>query len=246
LPLEISDFLATEGKKQEKSHLNISEYAAVQRRLRIPTPAVLDLDTSRHQDLWQSRYTELSMSSAKTLFRPTDKAPTSAVATRSLRQFRPESVEFGLKVGDLTHTYLERYASDHELDESLLLTLASRRDHGPADTEVLARTGTILSAFFEGRSADEKGQPFRERLRTGRILGREVPFYVFFDDRPWHGVIDLVLDEGAQICAVDYKTGPKPQPLPSSYQTQEVVYVSALKQLFPNREIGFEFWWLES
>jgi ATP-dependent exoDNAse (exonuclease V) beta subunit len=246
LPPEIEDFLRKERNRESQSHLAVSEYQTVPRQLSPPRPPTLDLDASRYQDIWQSRYAELSTSAAKTLFRPTDKAPTSAVATRTLRQFRPEGMEFGLKVGDLTHAYLERSVSDRELDESLLLRLASRSDYGPVDSSILERTGTILSAFFEGRSADETGQPLRERLRSGLILGREVPFYVYLDDRPWHGVIDLILDEGSRICAVDYKTGSKPQPLPSSYETQELVYVSALQQLFPDREIRFEFWWLES
>ncbi len=246
LPQEIDGYLDTERRRGTRSHLNICEYKAVQRQLSPPSPPALELDSSRYQEIWQSRYASLSMSSGKTLFRPTDKAPTSAVATRTLRQFRPEAVEFGLKVGDLTHAYLERHEGGRELDESTLLTLASRSVQGAVDPELFERVRTILLAFFGGKSADETGRPYCERLQTGRILGREVPFYVYLNDRPWHGVIDLILDEGSQICAIDYKTGKKPQQLPSSYETQESVYVSALCRLFPNREIKFEFWWLET
>ncbi len=246
LPQEITDYLATERGKGSRSPLEICEYKPLQRPLSPPSPPALELDSSRYQDLWQSRYASLSQSSDKTLFRPTDKAPTSAVATRTLRQFRPEGVEFALKVGDLTHAYLERHEGGRELDESVLLTLASRSIQGAADPELLKRVRTILLAFFGGKSTDETGRPYCERLENGRILGREVPFYVYLNDRAWHGVIDLVLDEGSRICAVDYKTGAQPQQLPSSYKTQELVYVSALCRLFPNREIKFEFWWLET
>ncbi|HUV13230.1 MAG TPA: 3'-5' exonuclease, partial [Acidobacteriota bacterium] len=246
LPQEINEYLEAERAKGSTSPLEICEYKPLLRQLIPPSPPALELNASRYLDLWQSRYAALSKSSDKALFRPTDKAPTSALDTRRLRKFRPEGVEFGLKVGDLTHAYLERHEGGHKLDESVLLTLASRGVQGAVDPELLKRVRTILLAFLGGESADEVGQPYCERLQTGLILGREVPFYVYLNDRTWHGVIDLVLDEGSWICAVDYKTGTKPQSLPPSYETQKSVYVSALRQLFPNRDIKFEFWWLES
>jgi len=245
LPQEIDDYLETERKERSKSPLEFSEYRPVQRQPRPPSPPALELDASQYQDLWQSRYSSLAKGSDRALFRPTDKDPPSALETRTLRQFRPEGVKFGLKVGDLTHAYLERHEGGGGLDESVLLTLASRSVQGDVDPELFNRVRTILLAFVIGKSADATGRPYCERLHAGRILGRELPFYVYLNDRAWHGVIDLVLDEGQWICAIDYKTGARPQPLPPSYAAQETVYVSALRQLFPDRDIRFEFWWLE-
>ena len=82
-------------------------------------------------------------------------------------------------------------------------------------------------------------------MRAARILGREVPVYLQDNGQAWHGIIDLVLEEEGIIRAIDYKTTPEQDPLPDTYAQQQRIYSEALRRLFPDQDVAFEFWWLK-
>ena len=42
----------------------------------------------------------------------------------------------------------------------------------------------------------------------------------------------------------DYKAAVAKDPLPKAYRQQQQIYTEALRRTFPERQIGFEFWWL--
>ena len=102
----------------------------------------------------------------------------------------------------------------------------------------------MLRKFYAGDLLDTSGKPYLERVRTARILGREVPVYLLDEGQAWNGVIDLVLEEEGIIRAVDYKTIAAKSSLPKSYAQQERIYSEALRRLFPHQSVAFEFWWL--
>jgi len=41
---------------------------------------------------------------------------------------------------------------------------------------------------------------------------------------------------------VDYKVMKRPKRLPAEYEQQQRVYTEALRRVFPEREVSFEFW----
>ena len=59
-------------------------------------------------------------------------------------------------------------------------------------------------------------------------------------------MIDLVLESGDVIQAIDYKATGAKDPLPASYAQQQRIYTEALKRAFPERPVTFEFWWLHA
>ena len=75
-------------------------------------------------------------------------------------------------------------------------------------------------------------------------MGREIPVYLQVENKPWNGVIDLVLEEDGDIIGIDYKFMAQPNVLPDGYARQETLYATALQRLFPDRTVRFEFWWL--
>ncbi len=58
-------------------------------------------------------------------------------------------------------------------------------------------------------------------------------------------MIDLVLEEDETIIGVDYKLMTEPAALPAEYQQQQRIYTETLARLFPDRNVRFEFWWLD-
>jgi ATP-dependent exoDNAse (exonuclease V) beta subunit len=101
------------------------------------------------------------------------------------------------------------------------------------------RAAGVLERFFESAQG--------QRLRTAKILGREVPVQLTLEGKAWTGVMDAVLEEGGKVVGVDYKINKDGSGLglKETYRQQERVYAEALRQLFPGREVGFEFWWLD-
>lgn len=146
-----------------------------------------------------------------------------------------------LGTGRLVHTYLEHCLHRLEFEPSRFRVLAGASAR-PSD---LDRATSILEAFFDGSTGDESGRPLVERVRSAKILGREVPVLLKSEGRTWHGIIDLLLEEEDAVRGIDYKTGHRhTADLPAGYQRQRSVYSEALARLFPNRETAFEFWWL--
>ncbi len=153
--------------------------------------------------------------------------------------------ETGLLVGRLVHTYLERYLLDDafELDRFSLCFSGFSELHSHGN--VIEAAEKVLKQFYAGALVDSSGNPYLDRVRAARILGREVPVYLQDEGQAWHGIIDLVLEEEGIIRAIDYKTTAEEDPLPDAYAQQQRIYSEALRRLFPDQDVAFEFWWLK-
>lgn len=140
--------------------------------------------------------------------------------------------ERALAAGTLGHRYLEQHLLDAQFDAAKLEALADGLGR-----DVTTQTRQCLEDFWDS--------PAHARARAARVLAREVPVFLTTDDRPWNGVIDLVLEEAGGIVGIDYKFMSAPATLPESYARQETLYRTALEGLFPGRTVRFEFWWLQ-
>ena len=193
-----------------------------------------DLDRSAYRSHWSGCFEGFRNRLAAGLLTPSgDPGPVSP---------RPEGHGEGLNVGRLVHAYLEKHLTTPFSRTSLeavaaTLGLASR-------DQTLDRSQRLLAAFAAGELADSSSTPYRSRIAASRVLGREVPLLLTFEGHPWSGTVDLVLDEGSRVLAVDYKTTRPISPLPRTYQLQRTVYLEGLARVFPDRPVEFEFWWL--
>ncbi|MCH7805265.1 MAG: PD-(D/E)XK nuclease family protein [Acidobacteria bacterium] len=211
----------------------------------VPSPSV-NLQEDDYQSLWRKRYSEYKTPLPPLLRHPSDPEH------REEEDFREDhhypgtaDRETGLLAGRLVHTYLERYLL-HDAFEPEKLSLcfsgiSELHSHGNA----IEAAEKVLRQFYAGDLGDSSGRPYRERVRAAKILGREVPVYLQEEDQAWHGIIDLVLEEEGIIRAIDYKTTVAKDPLPETYAQQQHIYHEALRRLFPDQDVAFEFWWLE-
>lgn len=221
--------------------IEINDWTAKNHSVR-PATRGHEIDREKYLAYWKMRENELqSRNQRRTLTSATGAFEDAEEA--QLLEVSEESSKSSLVQGKVIHLYLEKHLDkEHFCEDSfetLLKTVDSRVDGRDAN-----RASRILERFFAGELEDEQGIPFIERIQRSKILGREIPFFLKLEDRTWSGIIDLVVEEGRRIGAIDYKSGVRPDVLPSSYAVQENVYLEALCRLFPNREIRFEFWWL--
>jgi ATP-dependent helicase/nuclease subunit A len=157
-----------------------------------------------------------------------------------------ESSPEGSKIdtGRLVHLYLEHHLSENEFTREKLESLASIMDQMPADELVVSAAERILKRYYTGKTRDESGIPMVERVRNARIVAREFPVMLYFQDEPQYRIIDLLLEEGDGLTVVDFKTGDKSAVLPERYIKQQAAYTRAVEQLAEKRPVSFEFWWM--
>ena len=209
-----------------------------------PLPA-LKWSRDNYKSLWEDRYSEFRAPPPPLLCHPSDPEHRQEEEHREDHHYFPEADrETRLLTGSLVHTYLERYLLHDAFEPEKLAALLSGPPELTSDSKALESAEGVLRKFYAGDLLDTSGKPYLERVRTARILGREVPVYLLDQGQAWHGVIDLVLEEEGIIRAVDYKTIAAKASLPKSYAQQERIYSEALRRLFPHQSVAFEFWWL--
>ena len=209
-----------------------------------PLPA-LTWSAAHYRSLWETRYSEFKASRPPLLCHPSDPEHWQEEELREDHHYLGEADrETRLLAGTLVHTYLERYLLHDAFEADKLSELLSGFPELTLDSKALESAEGVLRKFYAGALLDTSGKPFLERVRTARILGREIPVYLLDEGQAWHGVIDLVLEEEGIIRAVDYKTTTAKASLPKAYAQQERIYSEALKRLFPQQSVAFEFWWL--
>ncbi len=211
-------------------------------------PAGADLDETAYRRIWESRLAETTLPGPRLLVTPTaselDLSRGDGEESERWRASRQGDADGeGLVIGALVHEYLERGIHLATFDYALLRSVAFETGLQDGMT-VLETARAILERFFDGSLLDAAGQSLIERVRTGRIRGREVPVYLHEAGRRWHGVIDLVLEEQDGIVGVDYKTSRPADPMPDSYVRQQELYTAALERVVPDLPVRFEFWWL--
>lgn len=139
-------------------------------------------------------------------------------------------------VGILVHRYLEYYLNDAEFRHESLRLLAEESTEPPS----LRRAARLLRRFYQGQVRDPRGRACIERVRRSRLLGRELPLYLKLDDQLWFGVLDLALEDERGIVGVDFKTSAEPDL--EEEARQERIYSEALRRLYPDDPVRFEFW----
>ncbi|GAB4231682.1 MAG: hypothetical protein Kow00109_03940 [Acidobacteriota bacterium] len=152
--------------------------------------------------------------------------------------------ELALTTGRLVHAYLERALDAGAFDAASWRACLRAEEVGEQDrAAVIARA--VVERFLAGEYRDGRGRPLISRVREAVILGRELPVYLVRGGEAWHGVLDLALREGDAVVGVDFKVSAPENPLPPRYACQEAVYTEALRRLYPDRPVSFEFWWLD-
>jgi ATP-dependent exoDNAse (exonuclease V) beta subunit len=236
-PSRMIDTEFIQGIRNESPPIQFSEWTPGEStRIQRPT-APITLNMTSYDEYWNRRRDSSEV--AQPLLRhPTDldfHPPT------GLRQGR--STGSSVAAGRLVHAYLERKLTGH-FDKSLFEELGRQLDPEETDVSAILQAERILEDLFSGRTLDPSGLPLSERLEQCRILGQELPVFLTIGGQPWHGVIDLIIEEEDSLSAIDFKTGPLTDPLPETYLQQERVYGEAVRRLCPDRETHFEFWWL--
>jgi ATP-dependent helicase/nuclease subunit A len=211
---------------------------------KVPSPSV-NLQEDDYQSLWRKRYSDYRAARPPLLRHPSDPEHQEGEIREDHHYPGKADRETGLLVGRLVHTYLERYLLDDAFEPEKLSFSFSGIPGLHSDNNVSEAAEKVLKQFYAGDLGDPSGQPYRERVSAARILGREVPVYLQDEGQAWHGIIDLILEEEGVIRAIDYKTTPEQDPLPETYTQQKRIYNEALRRLFPDQDVAFEFWWLK-
>ena len=206
------------------------------RERRRPESALHIGNESAYRKTWQQRAAALAEKPEPLLHRPSqpehadeeDEVELADYVQRKIEEARAVSMQGGT----LSHRYLEQYLTDVEFDEGKLDALME----DDVDAAAVEKAKAALRGFF--------GSAQHKRATTAKILGREMPIYLTISNDAWSGVIDLVFEEDDSVIGVDYKLMKKPSTLTLEYQQQQRVYTEALRRLFPERKVTFEFWWL--
>ncbi|MSP37914.1 MAG: hypothetical protein EXR70_05435 [Deltaproteobacteria bacterium] len=146
-----------------------------------------------------------------------------------------------LLVGDLTHRFLQTWQFGSEtaklpaqlrsfIDGALPTEFASHR------TEVENELHEILDNYFHSKAYDE--------LAGAKILGREVPLIMPWQDQIMEGVIDLIYEKNGLLYLADYKTDRiEPNELRAGaerYRQQAEIYIEAARKSLGRQVAGFK------
>ncbi len=106
-------------------------------------------------------------------------------------------------VGDLTHRFLQSWQFDGEtsnLNEQLrsFIDGALPAEFVSERSEIVTELHEILENFFHSKAYAE--------LVGAKILGREVPLLMPWQDQIMEGVIDLIYEKDGLLYLADYKT----------------------------------------
>ena len=197
-------------------------------------------DSEAYSQLWRARLEGVAQEAEPLLHKPSspehEAEKDEAELSDYLRAKIDTARERAMEAGTLVHRYLERHVTDDVFDDSKLGQIISELGSELQFTDVIERATGVLSGFYGGG--------YHDRARRARIEAREAPVFLSWEGRVWSGVIDLVLIEGGTVIGVDYKITKRPRQLPSEYERQQSVYTEALRRVFPQRQVSFEFWWL--
>ena len=205
----------------------------------------LELNVEQYKALWSGRYASCQVPSSRLLRRPTDgELPPQQEVGEEAQVGGGGDRGIAMTAGQWVHAYLERHLLDERFDGGKLEVVSRELPEPAVHTSGLVLAARALSRFFSGKLPGGSRHSYAERIRAGRILGREVPVFLTDKHQAWHGVIDLVLEEEGMVMGIDYKTSAPKDPLPEEYDRQLRVYTRALERAFPERTVNFEFWWL--
>ena len=205
-------------------------------------------DEKNYAKLWSRRMEEMKRPAEPLLHRPSQPEISEEEDVRDhtdyVQKENRQGRELAMETGTLVHAYLERHALDAKFDPTALEELQPQAGNASDAEKIIKKAKVVLGQFYTGVLPGGAAPAYWDRLKRAKVLGRELPVYLTNNGKLWTGLIDLVLEEGGTVIAVDYKLMVRPDPLPATYLQQQRIYTEALQRLFPRREVRFEFWWL--
>lgn len=143
-----------------------------------------------------------------------------------------QDAEIGRLAGVVAHRLLERWDFSHDPSELFVqVVLAVQATLGPDDQ---SRAGAVVESVHDLLATFSRSEAYA-RLRSSKILGREVPFIMPWEDRQvMEGVIDLIYRLNGELWIADYKTdaisADEAVLRAERYRMQSHVYKAAVKQ----------------
>ncbi|MBN4054350.1 UvrD-helicase domain-containing protein [Nitrospira defluvii] len=157
---------------------------------------VLDL-RKKHYETLQNHPRFVSPSSMKQ-----DEDEVERADLKALKKEQNTSREMGKLIGRLAHLFLERWDFSAPVDDFRALLSPFVKEQSTqndfSDDEIYSELEAIFAVFFRS--------PAYQELSEAKIVGREMPFLMPWEDQVMEGVIDLVYEKEGQLFIADYKT----------------------------------------
>ncbi len=143
-----------------------------------------------------------------------------------------QGAAIGRLAGVTTHRLLERW--DFSQDPSGLFVQVAMAVHATLGPDEQSHAAEVAESVHDLLATFSRSEAYA-RLRSSKILGREVPFIMPWEDRQvMEGVIDLIYRLDEELWIADYKTdaisADEAVLRAERYQMQSQVYKAAVKQ----------------
>ncbi|MDE0035217.1 MAG: UvrD-helicase domain-containing protein [Deltaproteobacteria bacterium] len=197
-------------------------------------------DWSWYEDLWRRRREEHDTRRQTPLFLSPTRLKGAGEAAET--PIRPTGLDrdTALELGRLAHAVLEHWdfqtrRIEEDLDDAVARHIP---ELPPAQREAVLRE---LKAMWAALA----GSPVYEELKDARILGREIPFVLPWDDGAvMEGVIDVVYERDGQLYVADYKTDQVADDdidgVMHDYRHQARIYTEAVRRTLGRDVAGFK------
>ncbi len=202
------------------------------------------IDWPAYASTWSARAEQMNAARERLLFlSPTLLKQREAEMTEAVvEKERLALAELPLRIGELAHRFLEYWDFGRPLAEfeSEIAPFLDRWLAGKWKTnrvEIESEMRDILGAFFPSTA-------YRE-LAAARILGREVPLLLEWDDAAvMEGIIDLLYEKDGKIFIADYKSDRVERDevieAVSRYHHQVAIYSEAVRRTLGKDVAGFK------
>lgn len=190
------------------------------------------IDHEKVAELWKirtARWAEIRQTPHHVT--PTTLGQSAASVIRETTQVRQDA-EIGRLAGVVAHRLLERW--DFSQDPSGLYTQVASALQAVLGPDDQSHAGTVAESVNDLLATFSRSEAYA-RLRSSRILGREVPFIMPWGDRQvMEGVIDIIYQFDGGLWIADYKTdavlADEAVLHAERYRVQSQVYKAAVKQ----------------
>jgi len=150
-------------------------------------------------------------------------------------------VEVGRLAGVAAHRLLERW--DFSQDPSGLFAQVAVAVQATLGSDDQAHAGAIAESVNDLLATFSRSEAYA-RLRSSRIIGREVPFIMPWGDKQvMEGVIDLIYQMDGELWIADYKTdaisADQAESRAEQYRTQSGIYKAAVRQSLGAETVHF-------
>ena len=205
-----------------------------------PAPPPDATDWSLYEEEWHRRREEYDTRRQTPLFLTPTRLKAAGEATETPVRATGFERDTALELGRLAHKVLEFWdfetlRIEEDLDEAVARHIP---ELPPAQREAVLRE---LKAMWAALARS----PVYEELKDARILGREIPFVLPWDDGAiMEGVIDVVYERDGQLYVADYKTDQVADDdidrIKHDYRHQARIYTEAVRRTLGRDVAGFK------